>query len=78
MAMVGGALPDKAWVQRFEWDGKSLHLSGYAAPGVKVVAALKATGLFASVRASRAEAVAETGTGRPFDLVLTPRAEDGR
>ncbi|WP_421848477.1 PilN domain-containing protein [Novosphingobium sp.] len=77
MAKVSGALPRRAWVQRFEWDGKSLRLSGYAAPGVNVVSALKASGLFASVRASRSEALAETGTGRPFDLVLSPWAEDG-
>lgn len=77
MATVGGALPDKAWIQRFEWDGKSLRLTGYAAPGINVVSVLKASGLFASVRASRSEAVAETETGRPFDLVLTPRRENG-
>jgi len=71
MAKVGGALPPKAWVQRFEWDGKQLRLSGYAAPGVNVVSVLKASGLFAGVRASRSEAVAETETGRPFDLVLS-------
>ena len=78
MATVGGVLPDKAWIQRFEWDGKSARLTGYAAPGVNVVSALKASGLFASVRASRAEAVAALETGRPFDLVLTPRAEGAR
>ncbi|MBX9665291.1 PilN domain-containing protein [Novosphingobium sp.] len=77
MARVGSAMPERAWIQRFEWDGKTLRLSGYAAPGVKVVAALKASGLFASVRASRAEAVAESETGRPFELVLTPRKEAG-
>jgi hypothetical protein len=78
LATVGGVLPDKAWIQRFEWDGKSARLTGYAAPGVNVVSALKASGLFASVRASRAEAVAALETGRPFDLVLTPRAEGAR
>ncbi|GEN99029.1 hypothetical protein NSE01_08620 [Novosphingobium sediminis] len=77
MAAVGSVLPDRAWIQRFEWDGKTLHLSGYAAPGVNVVSALKASGLFASVRANRAEALAETETGRPFDLVLIPRGRDG-
>ncbi len=77
MAKVGAALPQRAWVQRFEWDGKSLRLSGYAAPRVNVVAALKASGLFASVRASRSDTVTESGTGWPFDLVLIPRAEDG-
>lgn len=77
MATVGGALPENAWVQRFEWDGRTLRLTGYAAPGVNVVSVLKASGLFGSVRASRSEAVAETETGRPFDLVLTPRAEGG-
>lgn len=77
MAMLGGVLPDKAWIQRFDWDGKTLHLSGYAAPGVNVASALKATGLFASVRANRAEAMAEAEGGRPFDIVLMPRAGDG-
>lgn len=77
MATVGGALPASAWVQRFEWDGKTLRLSGYAAPGVNVVAALKASGLFASVRASRSEAAADAESGRPFDLVLVPRAAGG-
>ena len=73
----GGALPEKAWVQRFEWDGRTLRMTGYAAPGINVVSVLKATGLFGSVRASRSEAVAETESGRPFDVVLTPRAEGG-
>lgn len=77
MANLGSVLPQRAWIQRFEWDGKTLHLAGYAAPGVNVVQSLKASDLFASVRPSRAEAVAETGSGRPFDLVLIPRAEGG-
>lgn len=75
MAKLGGALPPQAWVQRFEWDGKQLRLSGYAAPGVNVVSTLKASGLFTGVRASRTETVAETETGRPFDLVLSAAAE---
>lgn len=75
MAMIGSVLPDRAWIQRLEWDGRTLHLSGYAAPGVNVVPALKASGLFASVRASRAEAAVESEGGRPFELVLTPREE---
>lgn len=78
IAKVGGALPPQAWVQRFEWDGKQLRLSGYAAPGVNVVSVLKASGLFASVRASRTEAAAEAETGRPFDLVLTAADEANR
>ncbi len=77
MAVVGRLLPERAWVQRFEWDGKVLRLSGYAAPGVNVVSALKASGLFASVRAGRAEAASESATGRPFDLMLIPRRRDG-
>ena len=71
MAKLGGALPPQAWVQRFEWDGRELRLSGYAAPGVNVVTALKASGAFAGVRANRAETVSETETGRPFDLVVS-------
>lgn len=77
LAMIGRVLPERAWIQRFEWDGNTLHLAGYAAPGVSVVSALKISGLFASVRAGRAEASAESANGRPFDLVLTPRERDG-
>lgn len=76
LAKVGGALPPQAWVQRFEWDGRQLRLSGYGAPGVNVVSTLKASGLFSGVRASRTETVAETETGRPFDLVLVARKEN--
>ncbi len=71
MAKLGGALPPQAWVQRFEWDGKQLRLSGYAARGVNVVSALKASGAFTGVRANRAETASETETGRPFNLVVS-------
>jgi len=75
MAKLGGVLPPQAWVQRFEWDGKQLRLTGYAAPGVNVVSTLKASGLFTGVRASRTETASEAETGRPFDLVLSAAGE---
>lgn len=68
LAAVEAALPDKAWVQRLEWNAGRLRLTGYAAQGVNVVAALKTSGRFANVRAARAEVLSENQNGKPFDL----------
>lgn len=61
-------LPQGCWVQRIEWDGARVRVAGYCAPGVNPVTAVKASGAFSSVRASRAEALAQTFSGTPFDF----------
>lgn len=68
LARLGAAMPEQSWVQHLEWDGAKIRVSGYAAPGVNAVAAVKASGAFSGVRASRAEALAETVAGKPFDF----------
>ncbi len=68
LARLGAAMPEQSWVQHLEWDGAKIRVSGYAAQGVNAVAAVKASGAFSGVRASRAEALAETVAGRPFDF----------
>lgn len=68
LAAVDAALPANAWVQRLEWDGQRVRLSGFAADDVNVVAAFKQSGRFVTVRSNRAEAMGQERTGRPFDL----------
>lgn len=68
MAAVTRALPERAWVQRFAWDGRTIRLSGYKREGTDVVGALRKSGYFKDVRAANAEALAEVPTGQPFDL----------
>jgi hypothetical protein len=71
LAAVTAALPERAWVQRFSWDGRTVKLSGYKRAGVDVIGALRKSPLFADVRAANAEALAEVPTGQPFDLTAT-------
>ena len=68
VARLGAILPPASWIQRIEWDGNQIRVSGYAAKGINVIAAVKASGAFSSVRASRSEALAETVAGAPFDF----------
>lgn len=68
LAEVQRLLPGDAWVQRFEWDGTQMRLSGFAPNSTAIVTALKSSSGFSAVRASRAEVMAETVTGKPFDL----------
>ncbi|KUR70324.1 hypothetical protein AQZ52_15870 [Novosphingobium fuchskuhlense] len=68
LAALTRVLPQKCWVQRIEWDGARMRVAGYCAKDVNPVAAVKASGAFAFVRASRAEALAQTFSGTPFDF----------
>ncbi len=69
LAAASAALPDGAWVQRYEWDGRTLRLSGYLRPPVDVVAALGRDRRFANVRAGNGDVQAELPIGEPFDIV---------
>lgn len=69
LAAATAALPDSAWVQRYEWDGRTLRLSGYLRPPVDVVAALGRDRRFANVRAGNGDVQAELPIGEPFDIV---------
>ncbi|MFM9937538.1 MAG: hypothetical protein ACKVOL_15235 [Novosphingobium sp.] len=71
LARLGVAIPARSWVQRMEWDGVRLRVSGYAARDVNPIAAIKASGAFVGVRAGRADALTETAAGRPFDFSAT-------
>jgi Tfp pilus assembly protein PilN len=68
LATLGNVLPQNCWVQRIEWDGVRVRIAGYCAQDAKPVAVVKASGAFTAVRASRAEALAQTASGKPFDF----------
>lgn len=74
LAAVTQSLPERAWVQRFSWDGRSLRLSGYKREGTDVIGALRKSPYFKDVRAANAEAMAEVPTGQPFDISATFQA----
>lgn len=81
LALTTGALPEGAWVQRYNWTPESLRLTGYKAPGSDVQAALRRTGRFASLQTSVSDPTAEGGGGQPFDVsaaIALPKAASAR
>ena len=74
LAFVTRSVPSGVWIQRYSWNGETLRLSGYKQGTVDVVAALRKSGGFASVRASTSDVAVESATGQPFDVT----AEWGR
>jgi hypothetical protein len=74
LAAVTQSLPERAWVQRFSWDGSSLRLSGYKREGTDVIGALRKSPYLKDVRAANTEAMAEVPTGQPFDISATFQA----
>lgn len=68
-------LPPGVAVERYEWDGGTIRLSGTRPPETDVAGALRQSGRFASVRSAPSELAQETGDGRPFALVAMLREE---
>ena len=68
LAYVTRTIPNGVWIQRYSWTGETLRLAGYKQGNVDVVAALRKSGAFASVRASTSDTASESATGQPFDV----------
>ena len=68
LALVSAAIPDGAWVQRYDWDGVSLRLTGYRTQRADAAAALRRVPGFMSVKSVQTETQAETVAGQPYDL----------
>jgi Tfp pilus assembly protein PilN len=66
-------LPPKAWIQRFQWDGRIVRLTGYKREGVDVIGALRKSPMFVDVRAANSDVIAEIPTGQPFDVTASIR-----
>jgi general secretion pathway protein L len=73
LAETTRVVPQRAWVQRLDWDGARLRLSGYKAGDVDIIASLRRSPLFAAVRPSNAEAAAPQPLGEPFDVTAELR-----
>lgn len=71
LAAITRALPDGAWVQRYQQEGDTVRLSGYRMPEADIVGPLRKIPQIRSVRSGQAEQAAVSTAGQPFDLVLT-------
>lgn len=68
LAETTRVIPGRAWVQRFDWTPERLRIAGYKSGDIDIVAALRASPLFASVRPSNAESNAPQPLGEPYDV----------
>ncbi|GAA0528317.1 hypothetical protein FHS83_002294 [Rhizomicrobium palustre] len=69
LATVTNALPDGAYVQRFEWDGVRLRLAGVVQPNTDAVAQLRSSAVLRKVLYSNSPKQAEGG---PFEVSIRP------
>ena len=70
---VTRALPRGAWVQRLEYNGRSVHLIGYKPASFDVVGALKASPALINVRSVAADPPAGVTSDQPFDVTADVR-----
>lgn len=69
---VTRGLPTGAWVQRLEWNGRSLRLVGFRPPAVDLAAALRSPAL-GEVRSLASDMPTKTAAGQaPFDVLVDP------
>lgn len=73
LAFASRTIPNGAWIQRLALSQDALRLSGYRQNGVDVLAPIRQSGRYLTVRASTADVSAESGTGEPFDIVAQGR-----
>src|SRR6202012_5866854 len=70
---VTKALPDDAFVQRLEWNGATLHLSGEEVGDVDLTGAIRQTGVFANARNPGKEAVGAKPGLKSFEIIADAR-----
>ena len=73
IAAASGALARDAWVQRLEWNGRAVRLSGYKSGAYDVLAAMRGSPAFANVRSVASDVPAKLASGQPFDIVAEVR-----
>lgn len=67
-------MPAGAWVQHLEANGKSVRVVGYKPPSVDLMAAFRASPLFANPRSQTVDVSAPGANGtQPFDIVVDVR-----
>lgn len=70
---VTEAVPAAAWVQRLEWNGRTLRVAGYKSPGIDMAAAIRGSGLFANPRALSNPPAPAGSSLQPFDITADAR-----
>lgn len=73
LATVTTALPDSAWVQRYDWNGMSVRLAGYLRPPADINVALRKNSRFINVRMSSADVQTGIPIGQPYDITADIR-----
>jgi general secretion pathway protein L len=67
-------MPAGAWVQHFETNGRTVRVVGYKPPSVDLMAAFRASPLFANPRSQTVDVSAPGANGtQPFDIVADVR-----
>jgi general secretion pathway protein L len=75
---VSQALPNGAWVERFEWNGRTVHLRGFQKDTPDLLAKLEASPLLHNARALTSDPHAAQGGAGGFDLAVDRQLEKGR
>ena len=75
---VTQALPDGSWVERFEWDGKSVHIRGVRKDAPNLLASLEASPLLRNARSLTSDPRAAMAATGNFELVAEREAERSR
>lgn len=68
------AIPRSAFIQRMEWNGHTLHITGFKRDDTDMAAAVRGSGAFANPKLLPAGPAAATGL-KPFDLTADARQE---
>ena len=77
-AAVTAALPDTAWVQRFEWNGGTVHVTGWLKGPGDVVRLFDASPVLSRAHALTTNHPASANGVKTFDVAADVRAEPGR
>ncbi len=75
---VARAFPSPQWIQRLEWNGRSLRLVGYRDAGFDVLAAARRSGVLGAPRSLSNVDPATAGAKPQFDLIAEPAGEPRR
>jgi hypothetical protein len=67
------ALPAGAWVRHLEWNGRTLHITGFKTADIDIAAALRGSGVFTNPRLVNGEPSTGPTAIRPFDITADAR-----
>ena len=75
---VTQAMPNGAWVERLEWNGRTVHIRGFRKDTPNLLAKLEASPLLHNARSLTSDPRAALAASGSFDLAADRRMERGR